>query len=523
MFALAFAPLARADVDVVELTVKDVEEGLAAGEFSSLELTQTFLDRINTYEPFYNAFISFNDNALVEAAALDAEYMVDGPRSPLHGVPIVIKDNMDIAGVPTTNGFEGFSSATGGIDLIPEDDADLVGRLKAAGAVILGKTNLPDFAFDGTRTESSVAGVTYNAYNRDWVPGGSSGGTATAVNGSFAVFGTGTETGTSIQNPSSYQGLVGIRPTYGLVPSEGVFPLLGTFRDVAGPITKTVYDAAVALDVMAGPTLEDLSTYASVGRMPEGGYTSELTTDALDGAKLGFFDGAFDGDFDELMPETEALYLDAVETMEGLGAEFTKNVFSAAGWAELANDNPGNNNTYDFDVYNYLQQLGSGAITLETYNSLVDPDSDFLQVTDENLVDPLDNPDGQEFLKWRAELRLMFEEILDDNELDALVWPQSAEPQPDLASGNTEETTISTINYLGIPGVMVNGGYYEDGKPFSLMFIGRAFDEAEVLGLAYAYEQATMSRIAPTLIPEPASLALLGLGALLIARRRRRS
>ena len=166
-----------------------------------------------------------NPEALDIAARLDEEYRSSGPRGPLHGVPVVIKDNMDYTGLVTTAGFWGFSTTMGGIDMIPGDDAAAVERLRNAGAIILGKTNLPDFAGDGTRTNSSVAGVTLNPYNVTKAPGGSSGGTATAVNASFAVLGLGTETGGSIQNPSSAQALVGVKPTYGLVPLEGVYPI----------------------------------------------------------------------------------------------------------------------------------------------------------------------------------------------------------------------------------------------------------------------------------------------------------
>ena len=268
-WAVAATGAAAQEIDVVEMTTKDVLAGYAAGDFTAVELTRAFLDRIARYESHYNAFISMNPDALAAAAALDVEYAGSGPRGPLHGVPVVIKDNIDYGGLVTTAGWEGFSRATGGIDMIPDDDAAVVTRLREAGAIILGKTNLPDFAGHGTRTNSTVAGQTLNPYNTDKVPGGSSGGTATAVNGSFAVLGLGTETGGSIQNPASAQGLVGVKPTYGLVPLEGVVPLSGTYVDVVGPIAKSVYDAALTLDILAGPTPEDLATYSAVGHMPE--------------------------------------------------------------------------------------------------------------------------------------------------------------------------------------------------------------------------------------------------------------
>ncbi len=250
----------HAQIDVVELTVADIQEGLRSGAFTAEELTRAALERIARYESHYNAFISMNPDALAIAQALDVEYAGTGPRGPLHGVPVVIKDNIDYAGLVTTAGFDGFSSAAGGVDMIPDRDATVVRRLQEAGAVILGKTNLPDFAGHGTRTESSVAGVTLNPYDVTKVPGGSSGGTATAVNASFAVLGLGTETGGSIENPAGAQGLVGIKPTYGLTPIDGIVPLSGTYVDVVGPLARTMRDAAIAVDVLAGPTPEDMAT-----------------------------------------------------------------------------------------------------------------------------------------------------------------------------------------------------------------------------------------------------------------------
>ena len=196
-------------IDVVELTAEGIQEAYARGDYTAVQLTRTFLDRIALYEDHYNAFILMNPDALATAAELDEEYAVTGPRGPLHGVPVVIKDNIDYGGLVTTAGYSGFSSNRGGIDMVPGDDAAVVERLRQAGAIIIGKTNMPDFAGHGTRTESSVAGVTLNPYDVTRVPGGSSGGTATAVNASFAVLGLGTETGGSIQNPAAAQALVG--------------------------------------------------------------------------------------------------------------------------------------------------------------------------------------------------------------------------------------------------------------------------------------------------------------------------
>ncbi|MFC1500018.1 amidase, partial [Candidatus Zixiibacteriota bacterium] len=320
------------ELDVVELTAQQIQADYAAGRYTAVELTQAFLDRITTYEDHYNAFISMNPNALAIAAMLDREYAANGPRGPLHGVPVVIKDNLDYGGLVTTVGYAGFSVATGGIDMIPDDDAAAVERLRDAGAIILGKTNMPDFAGDGTRTRSSVAGVTLNPYDVTRAPGGSSGGTATAVNASFAVLGLGTETGGSIQNPAAAQALVGVKSTYGLVPLEGAFPMSGTYVDVVGPLARTVRDAALVLDVVAGPTTEDLATYAAQGHMPEGGYAAALSDTALVGKRFGLVGPGWRNSYLPLHPETEALYRKAISELQTQGAEVVEDPFLESGF-----------------------------------------------------------------------------------------------------------------------------------------------------------------------------------------------
>ena len=263
--ALAPAPADAAVIDVVDLTAEQIQADYAAGKYTAVELTQAFLDRIGQYEPTYNAWITLNPKVLEEAAAIDELLKLPGPKSPFLGVPIAIKDAMDVKGMPTTGGSAALSSRTGGFDLIPDKDAPIVARLRDAGALILGKTNIPDWSRDGSRSTSTVEGATHNAYAWDRAPGGSSGGTAVAVATSMAVAGTAEETGSSITNPASANSIVGIRPTFGLVPSTGVMPGAGTFRDVMGPHAKTVRDAAVMLDIIAGPTKDDLQMVHYLG------------------------------------------------------------------------------------------------------------------------------------------------------------------------------------------------------------------------------------------------------------------
>ena len=365
LVAGACAPAAqrpsRAPIDVVELTAQQIQADYAAHKYTAVQLTRAYLDRIARYEPRYNAFISMNPDALSTARALDKEMARSGPRGPLFGVPVVIKDNMDFGGLVTTAGFKGFSSATGGLDNIPDSDATAVARLKAAGAIILGKTNLPDFAGNGTRTWSTVAGATLNPYNVDKVPGGSSGGTATAVNASFAVLGLGTETGGSIENPSSVQALVGVKATLGLVPTDGVVPIDVTYRDVVGPLAKTVHDAAVTLDVLAGPSNSDLTSYAGEGHIPEGGYAAHLDTTSLRGKRFGLVGPGWRERWLPLDPATAAIYERAVAALKAQGAEVVDDPFQGSGFVELYAKEPRVPSVGSHDMLQYLLHKGPGA------------------------------------------------------------------------------------------------------------------------------------------------------------------
>ncbi len=500
-------------IDVLELTVDRIQADFAAGRYTALGLTQAFLHRIDLLEGCYNAFISMNPGALATAEVLDEEYRTKGPRGPLHGVPVVIKDNMDFGGLVTTAGFSGFSSATGGVDMIPGDDAAVVERLKEAGAIILGKTNLPDFAGHGTRTKSSVAGVTLNPYNVEKAPGGSSGGTATAVNASFSVLGLGTETGGSIQNPAGAQGLVGVKPTYGLVPLEGIFPMDATYVDVAGPLARTVRDAAIALDVLAGPTLEDLATFAAVGHIPEEGYVSGLVHDALNGKRFGLVGSGWRETFLPLAPETDAFYREAVAAIETEGAVVVEDPFKGTGFVELYESRGWGGSHGAYDMLIYLQGLGEDA----PFNSV----EEWEALSGEAFrgrgrsrppARPSATEAGDAFQSWRVKIRTLFRDVLNEHNLDGLFFPQAGAPIPDLVEdperpdyspNNHPELPSNIVNQLGLPVVTLPFAYYEDGTPFVLAFIGDTWTESELLAYAYDLEQATLARKPPTQLLVP--------------------
>ncbi|WP_158818937.1 amidase [Methylocapsa sp. S129] len=501
--------------DIVELTIADVQKGFAEGRFTSEELTRLHLARIEKYEPSYNAFTSMNPAALADAKAIDARRTAGEALGPLAGVPVVVKEAMDFAGLPSTVGWAPLASAAGGVDLIPERDAPVVARLRAAGAIILGKTNIPAFSHDGARANTSWDGPTFNAVDRAIAPGASSSGTATAVAASFAVVGLAEETGGSIQNPAAAQSLVSVKPTFGLVPNTGVAPLAGSTRDVVGPHGRTATDTAILLDALAGYTVEDPKTVASIGMIPAGGYTSALRTDALKGARLGLYGLGWRKQ--PLSAEAQALYDAALAELKAQGAILVDDPFAGTDFADLAQGGEFDDRGLEsiaYDMENYLHRLGPSAAahSFAALRALV-PEDPFasegilgthvktLPVLRKSLEDPTAPPDLSAFLALRERHLKIFNAVMAQHRLDALAFPQSFAELPGVFDAATyPATTVSEINIAGLPGVTVPAGQFRNRSPFSLIFVGPMWSEAPLLGLAYAYEQATHHRIVPKLV-----------------------
>lgn len=233
-------------------TVQTLTAALARGETTAEAVARQSLARITAEDGRLNAVITPNPQVLEDARAIDRRRAAGAALGPLAGVPVLVKDTMNMAGLPTTGGWSKLSARAGGVDLVPLRDCPVVARMREAGALLLGKTNVPVMSASGTNANDSWAGPTLNAIAPERAPGGSSAGSATGVAAGYAVIGLAEETGGSIQNPAAAQGLVGIKPSFGLVPNCGVMPLAGSTRDVVGPVAMTVMDAAIALDVLAG-------------------------------------------------------------------------------------------------------------------------------------------------------------------------------------------------------------------------------------------------------------------------------
>lgn len=507
------------DVDLINLTVDAVQKGFAAGTFTAESLARASLRQIDKYNSVYNAIIFLNDNAIKDAQDIDRRRAAGEKLGPLAGVPVVVKDPMDMVGFPSTAGWRFLSSKAGGVDLLPERDAPVVARMKAAGAIILGKTNVPVLSHSGTHCNDSWAGVCLNVVMPDRMPGASSAGTASAIASGMVVLGLAEETGGSIQNPASAQDLVGIKPTIGLVPNAGVIPLSGN-RDVVGPIARNVRDAALCLDALAGYSSEDPKTLAGVGKQPKGGYTSKLHKEALKGKRLGLYGMGWRNQ--PLSAEATQLYERAKQELEAQGAILVEDPFAGSGFAELRQPTPPLAN-FDargiesilWDLQKYLDRLGPNAAikTVEDFAKLTKEEDAFgpkgvlgfmpnLPQFAAHAANPRTPPDISQFIELKAQYLSIFEEVFAKHKLDALVMPQMRQELPPLKGHDTiQETTVGEINIAGLPGVNVPAGYYASGSPFSLIFVGHQWSEADLLGLAFSYEQATNHRWAPKLQP----------------------
>lgn len=502
-------------IDFETLTIDAIQQGFAAGAFTAEDLTRACLARIAECNARLNAIIFLNDNAVEEARAADRRRKAGEPLGPLAGVPFVAKDTMNVAGLPTTGGWHLLSSKAGGIDLIPEKDACVVARMRAAGAILIGKTNVPVLSATGTHADDSWAGPTLNAVDPALVPGGSSAGTAAAVASGMVVVGLAEETGGSIQNPAAAHGLVGVKPSFGLVSNAGVMPLAASTLDVMGPIARTVRDAAHVLDVLAGYSSADPKTIAGLGSKPRGGYAASLRQHRLRGRRLGLYGPGWRKQSlgwrgKPLSPEVGDAYVRAQKALKGRGVELVGDPFAGTGFADLARTTEGGDEydvrgmeslPYDLDMF--LRALGP--------NGPIRRFADFAEATKAEdafaaggvlnylagfkefeacKADPTKPPGLKNFYEVREAYLTIFNEVMARHALDGLVFPQMADPLPKRGAGiGIRETTVAEINIAGLPAATVPAGRLASGEPFNLIFVGPLWSEAKLLGMADDFEQ----------------------------------
>ncbi|MCH1642565.1 amidase family protein [Paenibacillus timonensis] len=479
-----------------EATISELQLAMEQGKLTSKQLVQMYLDRIAKYDDqgiSLKAVLTINPEALHIAEALDQERADKGSRGPLHGIPILVKDNFDTSDMPTTAGCLCLQ------DSVPDQDADQIAKLKEAGAIILGKTNLHEFAF-GITTSSSLGGETRNPYAPDHYPGGSSGGTGAAIAANFAVAGLGTDTGGSIRIPSSFNSLVGIRPTIGLSSRDGIIPLALT-QDVGGPIARTVEDAAILLDATAGYDPDDVATAYSVGRIPDS-YTRFLDPSGLKGARIGVATELFPEGNDQ-EKAVSGVVSNAVHELESLGATVVN--IKIPHLAEINKYPSLSGYEFKFQLNDYLKELGEDAPYHSLAEIIASGEYDKTQEQSMKAREARESLDTQEYkdivLKRTSLTRESLLKVMADNNLDAIVYPTSTQPPALIGESQSSGNNNRLSPFSGFPAITVPAGFTPDGLPVGIEFLGRAFDEGTLIKFAYSFEQGTHHRHAPRLTP----------------------
>lgn len=480
----------RAAVEVTEASITELRDAMAAGRVSSVQLVDAYLARITAFDhagPGLNSLIRINPNARADAAARDAERKQGRLRGPLHGIPIIIKDNYDTGDMPTSGG----SLALAGSQ--PSQDAFVVKKLRDAGAIVLAKSNLHELAA-GITSISSLGGQTRNPYDPTRCPGGSSGGTGAAIAASFATVGWGSDTCGSIRIPSAFGSLFGLRPTQGLVSRSGIIPLSST-QDIGGPLARTATDLAIALDVSVGYDPSDSVTRV-LRDAPAPRFEAALDKNALRGARIGVFRPYFVDTDAEIADTVRA----ALAVMKAQGATII-DVAVAEFDTLIANTSVLNMET-KFDLANYLSRVPNAPV--HSLREIIDRGLfDRALELRFRTVDTMKSMDSE--LRTRAlgrqqQLRARMERIMDSLSLDALAYPTMRQ-KPVLVGETQQGSTCALSAQSGLPAISIPAGFMAEGLPVGLELIGRAFTDVRLVALAYAFEQSGVRRRAPSTTP----------------------
>ena len=481
--------------DVIETTIAEIHRAFREGRLTARQLVQTYIDRIETLDrrgPTLNALTVIHPRALEVADSLDRILATTGRfAGPLHGIPVIVKENYDTYDLPTTAGSRALAGS------VPPDDAFMVRRIRAAGGIVLAKSNMAEWAFSPLETVGSAhPGYTFNPYALNRVPAGSSGGTAAAVAANLGAVGLGSDTGNSIRGPSSHTALVGIRPTIGLTSRDGIIPLY-LERDVGGPMTRTVEDAATVLDVVAGADPADPATAASTGLVPAT-YTSFLDRDALRGARLGVVRQLLQRQGTDA--EVVDQFRTAIEDLRRLGATVVENVDV---WV-LDSVRVTLCSSFARDLAQYLATLGPAAPVKTVADVLAS--GRYHASVERRLQNALNDSTAGEAARCAeaAASKRRFQDglraIMAEQRLDGLIYPTWGNP-PRLIGDLTTPANDNSQNLAppsGFPAITVPMGWVRDGAlPVGLQILGDAWSEGRLFGFAFAYEQATRHRRAP--------------------------
>ena len=465
MASLAANPASGRSQELADVTLKKASEMLRSKATSPVELTQACLKRIANYNSLLNAFVTVTEEqALVAAREAEAEQRRGRWRSPLHGIPIALKDNIDTAAIRTTAASELFR------DRIPSEDAEVVRRLKNAGAILLGKTNLHEFAYGGS-SSITYFGPVHNPWALDRIPGGSSGGSAAATATGLCFGSLGTDTAGSVRIPACYCGIVGFKPTYGRVSNRGVIPLSWTL-DHVGPICRTVEDAALMLGVIAGYDEQDTTTM----NVPVPDYSRDLRTHPSK-LRLAIARTPY---FDDLDPEIAKAVDTAIGVLSRLTAGVSEVTLPPAGFL------PG-------DPFSNLRAIEAYAYHAEWITK--SPEK-YQRVTRDRIIQLSAGVQAADYVQARRQLDRLRREIKNTfSNVDLLITPTMPRPPVPIEEGATFEAVptrnTAPFDVFGLPTISVPCGFMSAGLPIGLQIIGAPFAESRVLALAHAYEQVT--------------------------------
>lgn len=490
-----------------ETTIAKIHEVYEAGSLTCAALVQGYFDRIAAYDqsgPKLNAIVTLNSKALDEARRLDGQFARDKKLvGPLHGIPVAIKDQAEMEGVPTSFG----SAAL--VGYVPDADAAVVTKLKNAGAVIVAKTTMPDFAASWFGY-GSVHGDTLCPYALERDSGGSSGGTGSAIGANLAAVGIGEDTGGSIRLPASANNLVGLRVTPGMISRTGLSPLL-VLQDTAGPMTRTVTDAAILLDALVGYDPRDAYTTAFTIANHRGSYTRHLAADALKGTRIGVLKEAFGSDGDPDCAQVNAVIRAAIKAMESAGAEIVE--ISLPNVGEFVSDTSLYiaQSRYDLDTFLKSRPKLRYRSLEEIFKSgLYDRNLDLIPaMVESGPLKPQDDPDYYRKLARCAEFQRLLVGLIASNRLSAICYPCCQVLSPTVKELRADRwtvlsyptnTTIAAQSWL--PSICLPAGFSAGGVPVGLEMIAPPYREGDLLGLGFAFEQHTQWRRPPASCPE---------------------
>jgi amidase len=483
-----------------EATIAGVHRAFESGGLTAKKLVEMYLKRIEAYDrkgPRLNAVITVNPKAPDEAAALDKKFKKSGLAGPLHGIPVLLKDNVNTKGIPTTGGSLSLEGYT------PPYDATITKRLRDAGAIILAKVNLHEFAVWG-ETVSSILGQTLNPYDLTRTPGGSSGGTGAGLAANFGILGIGTDTVNSIRSPASACSIVGIRPTMGMASRYGIIPYSFT-QDVAGPMARTVTDAAKMLNVLTGYDPGDPATAWSVGNFRKD-YTKYLKKNGLKGKRIGILWSFFGKD--AIHQEVNAVAHKAIEDCKKLGATMVELDTPDIDSGMIANnisvhlyDLKPDLNSYLGDPKNKTPVKSLAEIIASGKHS----PSIEKNIKDAEALTHDAKYDARLVARMKLQDRVMA--LMAEKKLDALIFPHQKRPVVPVG-GTQVERNGSLGSVTGFPSIVVPGGFTKPtgtariGVPVGIEFLGRPWAEGLLIEIGHAYEQGTKNRRVPPTTPK---------------------